>query len=149
MNEEKTTDDFASEFVNGIKKVSDKRIELALRDRGFTNLDEVIQKINKEADLVIKKEVESVKKDMFVMFGIFASFIAFIVGEINILKTIDSIYDKLGFSFIFVALMLGFLFGIMFLVNNEKEFDQKIYGMRVTFLVFFAFGMLFIVMGKF
>jgi uncharacterized membrane protein len=145
--EEKKEEDPAEEFVKSITNLSDKRIELALKNRGLSDFDEIIENTKKEAMGLAKKEVEkqidTAKKDMFTVFGIFTSFIAFIVGEINILKTIDSIYDKIGFSFLFVSFILGFLFGVMFLLN-DKVSEDKFKKMMIVFAVFFGIGIFFI-----
>lgn len=150
--QEEKSSDHITKFVNSVKDLSRKEAELSLKDRdGYFQkvIEETKNYAEEKAREEIKREIDFVKKDIFTLFGIFSSFIAFIVGEINILKTIDSIYDKLGFSFMFVSLMLGFLFGMMFLISEQKEFEKKIPGMKVTFLVFFVIGMLFIVLGNF
>lgn len=146
--EKNKSDDHITKFIDGMKDLSRKEAELSLKDRdGYFQkvIEETKRYAVKTAREEIKKETDFVKRDIFTLFGIFASFIAFIVGEISILKTIDSIYDKLGFSFIFVSLMIGFLFGIMFLINNENETTKS--EMRVIFMTFFIIGIFFILLG--
>lgn len=148
VEEQKTMEDLAKDFVESISTISDKKIETALNDRDIV-LKQVIKNTEDKSMEVAKKiakdEVDYLKKDMFITFGIFTSFIAFIVGEINILKTIDSIYDKLGFSFLFVSFILGFLFGVMFLFEDEK-FNGKFKKMLYVFSVFFVIGIFFILL---
>lgn len=130
---------------DGIEKLS----TYVAKEQVKTELAGVIEHTENKAKAVseeiVRKEIEILKKDILVIFGIFASFIAFIVGEINILKTIDSIYDKLGFSFIFVALMLGFLFGVMFLLGGS-EIEKKYRKMGIVFSLFFLIGLSFILL---
>jgi len=147
-SKDKTTEDFAKDFVKSIQNMSDKGIELALKNRGIENLQEILDLAKKEtieeSKKENKKEIDNLKRDFFVIFGIFASLVTFVVGEISILKTIDNMYDKVGFSFLFVSLMLGFLFGIMFLLDSEiiKFKYQK---MSWVFSLFFFIGLAFII----
>ncbi len=140
---DKTPQDPFDGFIKSIQKMSDNRIELAFKNRGIENFDEVKREIITEAKEKIKKEVEELKKDFLVIFGLFASFIAFISGEISILKTIDNIFDKIGFSFLFVSFILGFLFGILFLLDSEV-IENKYKKMSWIFSLFFFIGLMFI-----
>lgn len=150
--EEKNTKEssLGTDIADGIFKISDAKIELAFKERDV-QFQQAIENTKNEAikiaSKVIKEEVGSVKKDMFVTFGIFTSFIAFIVGEINFFKNIKSVYDIVGFSFILCALMFGFLFGVIFIID-EKENKSKIIKMIYVFALFFELGSLFIVLGK-
>ncbi len=138
-------------IVEGIKTISNQQVEIA-KSEIYKKQDVIFQqaiittekKAEEIAKNTIKEEVASLKKDMFATFGVFTSFIAFIVGEINILKTIDSIYDKIGFSFLFVSFILGFLFGVMFLLDSEviKDKYKKI---GWVFSLFFFIGLAFII----
>lgn len=147
---------FGKVLVESIKTISDQKLQIAkkeISEQQDVFFQSALKKTQEYAEEIartkVQEEVNSMRKDIFTLFGIFASFIAFIVGEINILKVIDSIYDKLGFSFIFVSLMLGFLFGVMFLINDEKEIGSKFSKMVVVFFAFFIFGICFILLGKF
>lgn len=150
MIEENNKDSFGHVLVESIKSISDERIEIAQKgsDEKFQaqlkvvldQSEEISKKIAKET---AEKQVEILKRDVFTIFGIFTSFIAFIVGEINILKTIDSIYDKVGFSFLFVSFITGFLFGVMFLLN-EGTYEKKFKKMLLIFIIFFMIGIFFI-----
>jgi hypothetical protein len=130
-------------------RIADKKIELAFKNQGIENLEEILEKAKREtideSKKEIKKEINDLKKDFFVIFGIFASFITFVVGEISILKTIDNIYDKIGFSFLFVSFILGFLFGIMFLLDSEV-INDKYKKIGSVFTLFFMIGLGFILM---
>lgn len=146
VNKDKITEDLTKNFVQSITDLSDKRIELALKDRDvqFQNVIENTKiEAGKIAKQTIKDEINSVKKDFFIIFGLFASLVTFVVGEISILKTINSIYDKIGFSFMFVSFILGFLFGIMFLLDSEIIKD-KYEKMGWVFSLFFFIGLAFI-----
>jgi hypothetical protein len=70
--------------------------------------------------------------------------ITFVVGELSILKGIEDFFDKIGFSFLLVSLMLGFLFGVLFLVGDER-YVKKYRDMSGIFTVFFLIGLAFIV----
>jgi hypothetical protein len=146
---DKTTEDVAKDFVKSIQNMSDKRIELALKNRGIENLQEVLEQAKKEtieeSKKENKKEIDNLKRDFFVIFGIFASLVTFVVGEISILKTIDNIYDKIGFCFLFVSFILGFLFGLMFLLDSEI-IKYKYQKMGWVFSLFFFIGLAFIIM---
>lgn len=147
-SKDKTTEDLTKSFVKSIQNMSDERIELALKNRGIENLEEVLDKAKKEtieeSKKENKKEIDILKRDFFVIFGIFASLVTFVVGELSILKTIDNIYDKVGFSFFFVSFMLGFLFGIMFLLDSEI-IKYKYRKMGWVFSLFFFIGLAFVV----
>jgi len=146
-SKDKITEDFAKDFVKSIQNMSDKRIELALKNRGIEDLQEILEQAKKETIEESKKEnkreIDNLKRDFFVIFGIFASLVTFVVGEISILKTIDNIYDKVGFSFLFVSFILGFLFGIMFLLDSDV-IEHKYQKMGWVFSLFFFIGLAFI-----
>lgn len=145
---DKTTEYSAKNFVKSIQNMSDKRIELALKNRGIENLQEILDEAKKEtikeSKREIKREIDGLKRDFFVIFGIFASFVTFVVGDISILKTIDNIYDKVGFSFLFVSFILGFLFGIMFLLDSDV-IEHKYKKIGWVFSLFFFIGLAFII----
>lgn len=98
-----------------------------------------VKEIGDKTESKIKNEIDSLKKEILVMFGIFASFIAFITGGISILKDTVSIYDKIGFSFIFAALMIGFLFAVMFLADTKID-NKKVSTMTLIFIIFLLLG---------
>jgi hypothetical protein len=148
---EKEDKNLGEVIVEEIKTISNQQIEIA-KSEIYEKQDVIFQqaiiatekKAEEIARTTIKHEVTSLKQDMFVTFGLFTSFIAFIIGEINILKTIDSIYDKIGFSFLFVSFILGFLFGIMFLLDLEI-INEKYIKMGWVFSLFFFIGLAFII----
>lgn len=143
--------DFGSIMVDGINSISESKINFAL-GKQEVQFKKAIEETKLEAEKIakeaVKEEIEAAKKDMFIMFGIFASFITFIVGEINILKTIDSIYDKVGFSFLFICFIQGFLFGIIFLFDDQK-FESKFSRMKNVFKWFFTLGLAFLIVPNF
>ncbi len=145
--EQKKEGSFGKIIADGIQSISNKNIELALKNRDV-QFQEAIESTKKEADKIareaVKDQIETAKKDMFIIFGIFASFITFVAGEISILKTIDNIYDKVGFSFLFVSFVQGFLFGVMFLLDSEVIKD-KYKKMGWVFSLFFFMGLAFMV----
>ncbi len=151
LDEQKTVESSLKTSVESSQSISQRGIELELKNRGIENFDEVLKKVESELGDKLKQqnreEINSLRKDFFVTFGLFASFITFIVGEISILTGVEDIFDKLGFSFILVSLMLGFLFGILFVVNDEK-YVEKYKKMGWIFALFFFFGLAFIVIPK-
>jgi hypothetical protein len=141
-------EDSARGFVKDIQSISARGVELELKNRGIENFDVVLQRVEEtlgeKLKLENKKEVDDLRKDFFVTFGLFASFITFVVGELSILKGIEDFFDKIGFSFLLVSLMLGFLFGVLFLVGDER-YVKKYRDMSGIFTVFFLIGLAFIV----
>lgn len=148
---DKEKKDFGDILVDGIKTISGQQIEMA-KSEIYEKQDAIFQQAIIEtekkaieiAKTVVREEVDFIKKDLFVIFGIFASFITFVVGEISILQTIDNMYDKVGFSFLFVSFIQGFLFGIMFLLDSEIIKD-KYKKMGWVFSLFFFIGLAFLV----
>lgn len=151
LDEPNTVESSLKTLVESNQSISQKGVELELKSRGIENFDEVLKKVESELGNKLKQqnreEINSLRKDFFVTFGLFASFITFIVGEISILTSVEDIFDKLGFGFLLVSLMLGFLFGILFVVNDEKYVD-KYKKMGWVFALFFFLGLAFIIVPK-
>lgn len=131
-----------------IQSISARGVELELKNGRIENFDVVLRRVEEtlgeKLKLENKKEVDDLRKDFFVTFGLFASFVTFVVGELSILKGIEDFFDKIGFSFLLVSLMLGFLFGVLFLVGDER-YVKKYRDMSGIFTVFFLIGLAFIV----
>ena len=54
----------------------------------------------------LKGAVQDVKKDFFVIFGLFASFVIFISVNIQIFKSNDNIFELIGLSSIFLSFIV-------------------------------------------
>jgi hypothetical protein len=69
-------EDSARGFVKDIQSISAKGVELELKNRGIENFDAVLrgveEKLGEKLKLENKKEVDDLRRDFFVTFGLFA-----------------------------------------------------------------------------
>jgi di/tricarboxylate transporter len=90
----------------------------------------------------LTKEIESSKRDQVTILGIFASFITFTSVEFQLLKNITSIGDYIALTFLLLASMLLFVFGLKYLI--AEDVDKKFYR-KPLFIVIFTLVLLSIV----
>jgi hypothetical protein len=107
-------------------------VEKLIADR----LQEVGEKIN--------QKIEDLKKEFFVIFGLFASVVTFVVGGLSIVKTETNITEKVALLLFFAAGMLSFLLGMYFVVGDkiQKEKVRVIGGLLAALILWGLFLLL-------
>lgn len=110
----------------------------------LVGVEEVAKKVAEDiASMTVREQVDKVKSEILIAIGVFAAFMTFVVGELSILKDVKDINDKIGFSFIFAAIMIGFQYGLVF-IFQEKINDGKFHKMAQLALILFGIGLVFI-----
>ena len=114
----------------------------------FPTYDEVLDITRKIAQEESSKVKDSLATNSVTVLGIFASFIAFLTIEVQVLKTICDYSRILGFSlFILVAVLLFACFIIYFTDSQTKKIRQVVLLFVTTFLLVIA-GIFFITKGE-
>lgn len=96
--------------------------------RGLIN--EETGKVRSEVKEEIQKQVESVAISQMTIFGIFASILAFLTIEFQLLKTLQNAKAILGFSLVLFALLISFNIALDCIAKNRlsnKNWDLVVF----------------------
>ncbi len=101
-----------------------------------------LQKIIDDSEKV-KTELHDIKKDFFIIFGLFASLVTFFSIEIQILKTINDFWLLLGFSSFLISIILLFTFTLNNIVKDKNKWKDLWSPVFVLILIFLFVSFLF------
>ena len=107
-------------------------------------------KILRNAELEIAKQIQIAQASYITVFGIFASITSFLTIEFQFLKVMSNINQIVGFTLVLWALLFAFNLGLDYLVTNRLEQNKvrpNVYLIAMV-LVPLMIGLGFIVYGN-
>lgn len=106
--------------------------------------------VSEQAKSELDRHAQAVQSSLFVVFGIFASMIAFLTIEFQFLKTLNNIYQILGFMFVLCALLLGFNLVLDYLMKNlfDKAAPKPSVWLILMIGSLLGLGIVFIICGS-
>ena len=117
MNTEKTNT-ISQKTKLGLKKQDGKSSGIELSEDRVKEMIEISkEKVLKETKNEIARQLQESKTSFMIMFGIFASIALFVTTEIKFLEKIKTVYQVIGFTFVFLASLLSFNIALDYLAN--------------------------------
>jgi hypothetical protein len=88
----------------------------------------------------LTKEIEASKRDQVTILGVFASFITFVSVDFQLLKSVSSVGDYFALTFLLLASMLLFVFGLKYLLVDDvvKYYYKKPLAVIIAIAVCFS-----------
>lgn len=126
-------------------RIDDKSNELS----SYLRLDEQSKaQIREILQDDLKIAVQDVKKDFFVIFGLFASFVIFISVNIQIFRNNGNIFELIGLSSVFLSFIIVFALIINSIVKGNVEWSDLKKPFYTISILFLVLGILFVSIGN-
>jgi len=115
----------------------------------FFKLDEKGEKQIKDLlEKELKVEVQDIKKDFLIIFGLFASFVTFISINVQVFKNAENIVELIGVISISLSFIIFFALVINNVVKQQLEWSDLKKPVYIINLVFLILGVVFIAYGE-
>ncbi len=142
-----------SSEVESKKLISQKKgKELGGDSEQVTSYFKIDEKTEKQIkDLLqedLKNEVQDIKKDFLIIFGLFASFVTFISINVQVFKNSTNPFEIIGVISISLSFIIFFALVINSVVKNQVEWSDLKQPIYIINLLFLIIGVVFISYGE-
>lgn len=139
-------DDDSSEQSEKLKSeiVLTEEFKSKIKELFKSDFDDSVLKQKEE----IKKEGQEIKKDFLTIFGLFASFVAFLSIEVQVFKNRENVFELIGICSISLSFVMFFALIINDITKDKSEwsdFKKPTYLFNMFFLII---GIIFLSIGE-